>query len=181
MLIFTERLILRPWNESDAESLYKVAKDPEVGPIAGWNPHKNVAESRDVIKNILSGEECYAVCLKSDGVAIGAVELMLHGHATRTHNDDECELGYWIGREFWGRGLIPEAAKALLHRAFHDLAMSTVWCGYFDGNTKSKRVQEKLGFVYHHTCEADPVPLMNEVRVSHTNYMTQEMWQDMNM
>lgn len=54
--------------------------------------------------------------------------------------------------------------------------MARAWCGYYDGNVKSRRVQEKVGFVYHHTCDRVPVPLMNEVRVGHTNVMTRERW-----
>ena len=57
-----KRLLLRPWEETDAESLYEYAKDPDVGPIAGWPPHKNVDESKYVIRNILNGTECYAIC-----------------------------------------------------------------------------------------------------------------------
>ena len=51
----TERLILRRWNEDDAEDLYKYASDPDVGPIAGWPAHKNIEESCDVIKNVFNG------------------------------------------------------------------------------------------------------------------------------
>ena len=50
MVLSTERLLLRPWRETDAESLYKYAKNPEVGPVAGWPPHKNIEESRDAIR-----------------------------------------------------------------------------------------------------------------------------------
>ena len=50
----TERLILRPWVESDAEELYRYASDPDVGPIAGWPAHTSVAQSLDVIRNVLS-------------------------------------------------------------------------------------------------------------------------------
>lgn len=57
-------------------------------------PHKNIEESRDVIKNIFSGMECYAVCLKEDDIAIGAIELKLNGHRDITDKDDACELGY---------------------------------------------------------------------------------------
>ena len=92
--------------------------------------------------------------------------------------DDECELGYWLGKPFWGKGYMPEAAGAILCHAFEDLGMTCVWCGYYDGNQKSKRVQEKLGFVYHHTCPDVPVPLLNEVRVGHTNVMTKEHWEE---
>ena len=61
MILKTPRLILRPWQESDAESLYKYAKNPEVGPIAGWPPHKDVEESLGIINNVLNGPECYAI------------------------------------------------------------------------------------------------------------------------
>ena len=63
-----------------------------------------------------------------------------------TDKDDECELGYWSGQPFGGKGLIPEAAKELLRHAFEDLKMNVVWCGYYAGNMQSKRVQEKCGF-----------------------------------
>ena len=53
MSLHTERLILRPWIEDDAESLYEYARDPEVGPIAGWPPHKSIEESKDAIKNVV--------------------------------------------------------------------------------------------------------------------------------
>ena len=62
MILYTERLILRPWDVSDAQSLYEYAKDPEVGPVAGWPPHKNTEESLRVIQNVLNSAECYAIC-----------------------------------------------------------------------------------------------------------------------
>lgn len=177
-MITTERLILRKWNEADADSLFEYAKNPEVGPIAGWPPHKTTDESLEVIKNVFNGPECYAVCKKENNIALGAIELILNGRTDMTKRDDECELGYWIGQPFWGKGYIPEAARALLRHGFEDLGMTTVWCGYYDGNVKSKRIQEKLGFVFHHTCQNEPVPLLNEVRVSHTNVMTKARWKE---
>ncbi len=172
----TERLILRHWQESDAKSLYEYAKDPDVGPIAGWQVHKSIEESLSIIQNVLNGSECYAICEKGNDKAIGSIELKLNGYTDMTDRDNECELGYWLGKPFWGRGYMPEAANEILRHAFEDIGMTTVWCGYYDGNEKSKRVQEKLGFVYHHTCDDVPVPLMNEVRVGHTNVMTRDRW-----
>ena len=180
MILETDRLVLRPWDESDAESLYEYAKDPAIGPIAGWPPHKSVEESREIIRTVFNGAECYAICEKGSSEAIGAIELKLNGHTDMTEKDDECELGYWLGKKFWGRGYMPEAVKELLRRGFEDLGMTTIWCGYYDGNEKSKRVQEKAGFVYHHTCEEVPVPLLNEVRIGHTNYMTKERYVKLN-
>ena len=89
----TERLILRKWKETDAESLFAYAKDPDVGPIAGWPPHRSVKESLDVIRHVFCGAECYAICEKGNGEAIGAIELKLNGHTDMTERDDECELG----------------------------------------------------------------------------------------
>ena len=177
MRLETERLFLRRWVESDAESLYEYASDPEVGPIAGWPVHESVEYSLEVIRTYFTGKECYAICEKGTDKAIGAIELKLNGHTDMTERDDECELGYWLGKPFWGRGYMPEAVRAILHHGFENLGMTTIWCGYYDGNEKSKRVQEKVGFVYHHTCEEVPVPLLNEVRVGHTNYMTKDYWE----
>lgn len=176
MVLNTERLTLRRWKEEDADSLYEYAKDPEVGPIAGWPPHNNIEESLDVIKNVLNGAECYAICEKGSDKAIGAVELKLNGHTDMTERDDECELGYWLGKPFWGRGYMPEAVRELIRHGFEDLGMTTIWCGYYDGNQKSKRVQEKVGFVFHRTCNEVRVPLLNEIRVDHRNYITKEQW-----
>ena len=172
-MLETERLILRKWTDADAESLFHYAKDPAVGPAAGWQPHQSVEESR----NLLNGAECYAICEKGSDEAIGSIELRLNGHTDMTDRDDECELGYWLGKPFWGRGYMPEAAKEILRHGFEDLGMNVIWCGYYDGNQKSKRVQEKLGFTYHHTCQKVPVPQMHEVRVGHTNQMTKEQWE----
>lgn len=176
MILETERLILRRWKETDAASLYEYAQDPEVGPIAGWPSHKNIEESLEVIKTVFNGTECYAICEKDSNKAIGAIELKLNGCTDMTERDDECELGYWLGKPFWGRGYMTEAANEILRHGFEDIGMTTIWCGYYDGNNKSKRVQEKVGFIYHHTCDEVPVPLMNEVRIGHTNYMTKEHW-----
>lgn len=177
MSLETERLILRPWKESDAESLYKYASDPDVGPIAGWPPHQNTDESLNVIKNVLNGAEAYAICLKEDGKAIGAVELKLNGHTDMTDKDDECELGYWLGKPLWGQGIMPEAAREIIRHGFEEAGMSKIWCGYYEGNTKSKRVQEKLKFRYQWKSEDVDVPLMHEKRTGHVSSMTKDQWQ----
>lgn len=93
-----------------------------------------------------------------------------------TDRDDECELGYWIGKPHWGNEYAPEAAGRLIEHGFLDLGMRTIWCGYYDGNSKSRIVQEKLGFVFHHTCDEVDVPLLNEVRIGHTNILTRKHW-----
>ena len=173
----TERLILRRWEDRDAESLFEYAKDPEVGPIAGWPAHQSIEESREVIRNVLSAKEAYAICLKTDGKAIGTVELKLNGHTDMTEREDECELGYWLGKPFWGRGIMPEAVREMLRHAFEDLGMTKVWAGYYEGNIKSKRVQEKCGFRYQWKSDNVDVPLMHEKRTGHVSSLTKDQWQ----
>lgn len=181
MQIETERLRLRPFAETDAADLYQYAKDPEVGPAAGWPPHGSVEESRNIIRLVLNGPESYAICKKEDGRVIGAIELTLNGEAKLTEREDECELGYWIGKPFWGQGLMTEAAEALLRRAFTELGMRRVWCAYFEGNEKSKRVQEKLGFRHEKTLREVDVPLLNEVRSEQVSLLSREAWRQKNM
>ena len=171
MELKTVRLIMRPWKESDAENLYEYAKDPNVGPIAGWPVHTSVENSREIIRDVLSAEETYAVCLKEDGKAIGSIGLMVGAASNLNIADTEGEIGYWIGVPFWGRGLIPEAVNELLRHGFEDLKLDKIWCGYFEGNTKSKRVQEKCGFVYHHTNKDIEWKLMGDVRTEHITCM----------
>ena len=176
-MLKTERLLLRRWEDSDAENLYEYAKDPDVGPIAGWPPHQSVDESRNVIRNVFQGKEAYAICLKTDEKAIGAIELKLNGHTDMTDRDDECELGYWLGKPFWGQGIMPEAVKEILRHAFEEIGMTKVWVGYYEGNSKSKRVQEKAGFRYQWKSEGVDVPLMHEKRTGHVSSMTKDQWQ----
>ena len=118
MILETERLILRPWCEDDAEDLYTYASDPDVGPPAGWPPHTSVENSLEIIRTVLSAPETYAVCLKESGKPIGSIGFHRNDLAEQ---DDEYELGYWMGKPFWGQGLIPEASCEMLRYAFEDL------------------------------------------------------------
>ena len=177
-LLVTDRLFLRRWAESDAGALYSYAGNPDVGPIAGWPPHRSVDESLDVIRNVFNAAQAYAICLKTENKPIGAIELKLNGHTDMTDRDDECELGYWLGKPFWGRGIMPEAVREMIRHGFEDIGMNKIWCGYYDGNTRSKRVQEKCGFRYRWTTKDVDVPLMHEKRTGHVNCLTKEEWKE---
>lgn len=176
MILETERLILRPWSVSDAKSLYEFAKDPLVGPIAGWPVHTSVENSRQIIKEILSADETYAIVQKGVGKAIGSIGLMIGEKSNLDIRHDEAEIGYWIGVPYWGNGMVPEAVKGLMKYAFEKAGISKIWCGYFDGNEKSKRVQEKCGFRYHHTESNKEWPLMQDIRTEHITCITKEQW-----
>ena len=173
-MIETDRLILRPWYEDDAQALYKYASDPDVGPIAGWPVHTSVENSLEIIRTVFSAPETYAVVLKATNEPIGCCGIMFsNSHLTSDMDNVEGEIGYWIGKPYWGQGLIPEATKALLSRCFNELHLDTVWCSHYDGNIKSKRVCEKSGFRYHHTNKDVTSPL-GDKRTEHFYIMTKE-------
>lgn len=172
--IETERLILRPWRESDAEALFRYARDPEVGIPAGWPPHTSVENSREIIRTVFATPEVYAVVLKETGEPVGCCGVMFADTPGATPmKEGEAELGYWLGKPYWGRGLIPEAAGALLRRCFSDLGLDAVWCGYYDDNTKSKRVCEKCCFRHHHT-NRDVVSPLGDLRTEHFHLLTKD-------
>lgn len=173
MILETKRLILRPWEESDAGECFRYAKDPRVGPIAGWPVHTDIEYTRRVIREILSAPETYAIVLKETALPVGSIGLH---HNDRAEKDDEAELGYWLGVPYWGRGIVPEAAGEVIRHAFDDLGLARVWCGYYEGNERSRRVQEKLGFIYQRTAEAVPVPQMGETRRGYVSLLTKEDW-----
>ena len=180
MTLETDRLILRPWEESDAEALYEYAKDPLVGPAAGWQPHMSVKNSLEIIKTVLSAPDTFAVCLKPDNTPIGSVGLFEPRSRGVKNRERETEIGYWIGVPFWGQGLIPEAVKRMQLYAFDFLGKTVMWCGYYDGNEKSKRAQEKCGFRYHHTEKNIYLPAFDEYRTEHFTRITGTEWKNEN-
>ncbi len=171
-ILKTERLILRPWTEADAEELYRYAQDPRVGPVAGWPPHTSVADSQGVIRDILSAPETYAVVLKATGLPVGSVGVLFGETANAPLGKAEAEIGYWIGVPYWGRGLTPEAVRELVRRCFEELGCQALWCSSYEGNLQSRRVQEKCGFTYHHSEEHQ-----DGQRTEHFTYLTKEAWQ----
>lgn len=177
MNLITDRLVLRPWKETDAEALFEYAKDDRVGPVAGWPVHQSVEESREIIRTVFAQEGVFAVTLKGSDKAIGCIGVIRGAKSNFPMiGEDEGEISYWIGVPFWGQGLIPEAAHRVIRHAFEDLRLKNLWCGYFDGNEKSKRVQEKCGFRYHHTNEKTYYPLTDDYRIEHVSLLTYEDW-----
>lgn len=114
MNLQTERLILRPWQESDAEALYRYAQNHNIGPAAGWPPHTSIENSREIIKTVLSAPNTYAIVMKETEEAIGSIGIMTLRSEVYSANmaNDECEIGFWIGEPFWGQGLIPKPSMS---------------------------------------------------------------------
>lgn len=169
----TERLILRPWKDEDVTDLYLAAKEPAVGLPCGWPPHPDLEHSRKILKSILQNESTWALELKETGHVAGTLSLMFPGESDLA-GENEAELGAWVAVASQGQGLIPEGARALLDYAFRDLGLNAVWAGYYEGNTRSCRMQEKLGFKPVRTVEHYLVPALNEYRNLHINHLSKE-------
>ena len=133
MILETPRLVLRPFTPADAEDLYDYARDPRVGPIAGWSPHRSVEESREIIRTVFAAPHVFAVELRETGRVVGSVGLVGR---------------HPMGDQPNGRGLMPEAMKAVLDYSFTQIAIKRVWCGHVAGNWRSARVIQKCGFHY---------------------------------
>jgi [ribosomal protein S5]-alanine N-acetyltransferase len=143
----TERLILRPWRESDLDDFYEYGKDPEVGPNAGWKPHDSKEESLGILRSFVRGDEVRAIELKENGKAVGSLGL----HPDRLRHEgmgSGREIGYVLSRDYWGRGLMTEAVRRAISFAFEEAGLDYVSCAHFPFNARSKRVIEKCGFRY---------------------------------
>ena len=143
------RLILRPWQDSDLEDFYAYASVEGVGEMAGWAHHQSLEESRKILNLFIEGKHTFALELRENGHAIGSLGL-----EERDENLDlpegleGREIGYVLSKAYWGRGLMPEAVKAVIDYCFRELKLDYLTCGHFVRNTQSARVIEKCGFCY---------------------------------
>ena len=144
----SERLILRPWKIEDVKALFDLASDPHVGPDCGWCVHKNMMESEKVLKTILMVKDTYAIVLKESDEVIGNISLYDSAYC---ENERQKEMGFWLGYPYWKNGYMSEAVRCLLDDCFENQKYEKIWCGYFDYNVNSKKVQLNCGFHYHHT------------------------------
>lgn len=175
----TARLILRPWREGDASALFRSAHDPELGESCGWLPHPTVEHSQRILSEVLCKPECYAIVVKrhrSLDCPVGSIALLLDGASTLGVGTREAEIGYWLARPFWGNGYMPEAVDALMRHAFADLGLNAVWSGWYEGNERSRRVQEKLGLVPCRVMPDRPRPELGDRRTLYLTRLTREEW-----
>ena len=152
-IIETPRLVLRPWRLEDAPALYAYAKNPNVGPNAGWKPHESLEESEKIIRELFLpsvGEEyVWAIVPKDAGVPCGSFGLEEDG---RRPGVPSCRsLGYVLGEEQWGKGYMTEAARAVLRFGFEEQGLGLITVNHFANNRRSRRVIEKCGFYYEGT------------------------------
>ena len=146
-VIETERLILRPFREDDLDDFFAYASVEGVGEAAGWPHHTSREVSKMVLASFLAEKDVLAVVLKETGQVVGS--LGLHKTTLPAVKDMTAkEFGYVLAKDLWGKGLIPEAVRAVIPYAFDTLGCEALTCGHFDFNDRSRRVIEKCGFRY---------------------------------
>lgn len=140
----TERLILRPFEMSDAARVQALAGDADVASTTLRIPHPyedGLAELwiESHPDKIAEGEIIFALVLKTDATLIGAMGLVVN----RDH--ENAELGYWIGKPYWNHGYATEAARAAVAYAFSVVRLRRVFAHHFSRNVASGRVMKKIG------------------------------------
>lgn len=147
--IETPRLILRPWCDGDLSDLYEYASMPGVGEMAGWKHHQDMEESKTILQMFIEHKKTFALELKETGKVIGSLGIeRVKDEPEIPYNLLGREIGYVLGKDYWGRGLMPEAVKAVIEYCFTVLRYDYLLCGHFLWNGQSRRVVEKCGFAF---------------------------------
>lgn len=147
--IETERIILRPWKQGDLEDFYAYASVEGVGEMAGWAHHKNTDETQAILDSFIEHKKTFALELKENGHVIGSLGIeRFREEAFVASELLGRELGYVLSKEYWGKGLMPEAVRAVIDYCFRVLHYDFLLCAHFTRNGQSRRVIEKSGFRY---------------------------------
>lgn len=140
MSITTERLVLRPLDLRDAARIALLAGDFDVASMTGTIPHPYSEQmAGEWIGSALEGEEGTVFVIERDGTLIGCVGY-------REDEKGGAELGYWLGKPYWGQGFATEASAAMVAYAFDEGGLDYLTIGHFADNPASARIITKLGF-----------------------------------
>lgn len=147
----TDRLILRAFKIEDLENFFEYAKVPGVGEAAGWLHHNTIEDTKKVAEMFLKEKNILSLVDKDTGKMIGTLGLhepdgaMTELVYKKFKKKDIVELGFVLSKDFWGRGIMPEAVDAVLNYLFENTGAEFVMAGYFNENARSMRTQEKVG------------------------------------
>ena len=147
--LYTKRLILRPFEYNDLDDFYEYASVEGVGEMAGWKHHESIEESRKILNLFIDEDKTFAVCLRENNKVIGSLGVEMYGseHKLTEFSDYKGrELGFVLSKNYWGRGIMPEAVNEVIKFLFTQCDFDFLLCGYFLFNKQSARVQQKCGF-----------------------------------
>jgi putative acetyltransferase len=143
-----DRIILRNFSESDLNDFYEYCKDENIGPNAGWEPHKSIEDSKVILDKFVSSDDVWAIALKDSNKVIGSIGL----HPDRKRlNVNAKMIGYVLSGAYHHKGYMSEAVKLVMNYAFNDLKIDLMAVYHYPHNLASKRVIERAGFKYEGT------------------------------
>lgn len=155
----TERLLLRKFTEYDIEALYEILRDEEVNRFLPWYPLRSIEEAREFFEERYAAEYAkpqayaYAICLK-DGSPSSPSSPSSHGSRPigyiKVDMDDSHDFGYGLRREFWHRGIVSEAAKAVVEQVKRD-GLPYITATHDINNPRSGNVMKQVGMRYQYS------------------------------
>ena len=149
LVIETKRLILRSFRQSDLRDFNEYASVPGVGEMAGWKHHETIEKTQEILDMFIKEDKTFAIVFKKNNKVIGSLGVEKYGlddKLTEFNSYYGREIGYVLSKDYWGKGIMPEAVGAVINYLFNNLNLDFLTCGYYDFNNQSKRVQEKCGF-----------------------------------
>lgn len=148
--IETERLILREFTYDDLDDFFEYASVLGTGEAAGWPHHENKDVSLGILKHFIENKKTFAIVYKENNKVIGSLGVefyQMEDKLTEFFDYKGREIGYVLSQAYWGQGLMPEAVKAVINYLFNELDYDFLLCGFYFKNNRSRRVQEKCGFI----------------------------------
>lgn len=145
----TQRLILREFNKNDLTDFFEYASVDGVGEMAGWSHHENIETTKEILNSFIKDNKVFAIVYKENNKVIGSLgveKYFMEDKLDEFKNLYGREIGYVLSKDYWGKGLMPEAVKCVINYLFNECNLDFIICGYYLFNNQSKRVQEKCGF-----------------------------------
>lgn len=140
--LYTNRLVLRAFRESDAMDIYKNwTQDERVARYCRWYPHRSISETKDYLKHCMEAKYCWAITEKEKDEVIGCVDVV------GTCADGSLEIGYVLSYDYLGKGIMTEAVRGVVDELFSEGIKRICACHAVD-HPSSGRVMEKVGMLY---------------------------------
>lgn len=145
-VIETERLILRPFTENDAEAVFTCCRNPNLGNNAGWKPHETQEESLKILQTVfIPQKNIWAITKKEDRQLIGSIGIIPDPQRENPHVG---MIGYWLDETQWGKGYMSEAVSVILKYGFNQLELTLISANCYPHNERSQQILKRQGFVY---------------------------------
>ena len=176
-MILSKRLVLKRWIAKDKTQLFKLASNVKVANPCGFLPHLNEEDSKNVIETIFNKPEHYAIKLRDENILIGSISLKSKKDSDLVEREDEAEIGFWLGEDFWGKGYMKEAAISLIEHAFFELNLKKIWASCKFDNFKSFNLQKSLGFEFLYI-KTLYIAAVDEKRISKISVLSKSRFQN---